>query len=167
MHQSELALWLCSKFPSREGDNAGRWLYLIQSIALPSPLSNRTILKILFAWIIHRSKFQVEGNLEIAQSMSFKKCNFSSLSPYNQRIYFGVANNFKDYLSHSFIHSFIRSYIYWGLVCISTVLEAWDKMMKNSTQALTSGSDFYTLVCVIIIIESVKMKIPEHQVQRF
>lgn len=43
--------------------------YLIQSIALPSLLSNWTILKISFTQIIYTSKSQLQGNLEIAQSM--------------------------------------------------------------------------------------------------
>lgn len=42
------------------------YIFLFKSIALLSPLSNWTILKIPFIWIIYTSKFMLEGNLEIA-----------------------------------------------------------------------------------------------------
>lgn len=55
--------------------------YLIQSIALPSLLSNWTFLKICFTQIIYTSKFQLQGNLEIARSMyglkKKKSCTFT------------------------------------------------------------------------------------------
>lgn len=43
--------------------------YLIQSIALPYVFSNWAILKISFTQIIYTNKFQLQSNLEIAQSM--------------------------------------------------------------------------------------------------
>lgn len=45
------------------------------------------------------------------------------------------------------------------------MLEAQDKMMKNSTQSLDPSSDFYTLVCIIIIAEYVKIKVSGPQVE--
>lgn len=66
-----------------------------------------------------------------------------------------VENNFQVYFTHSFIQSFNHTF-FWVWYTSDTVLEAQDKMMKNSTQPLAPSSNFYTLVYITIIAESVK-----------